>query len=93
MKEKQFTRLAGPRGACRNVGSVFNDFTIDLPPVGVHSLGLTGYTSKGGKDYHKEGITAWTDDEGIIGPDGAADDDVDETVSDFNCAIKTIGVD
>ena len=85
-------RLAGPRGACRNVGSVFNDFTIDLPPVGVHSLGLTGYTSKGGKDYHKEGITAWTDDEGIIGPDGAADDDVDETVSDFNCAIKTIGV-
>ena len=91
-RESIHFRLAGPRGACRNVGSVFNDFIYDLPPVGVHSLGLTSFTSKGGQDYHKKGLDAWTDDEGIIGPDGAADDDVDETVSDFNCAIKTIGV-
>ena len=85
-------RLAGPRGACRNVGSVFNDFIYDLPPVGAHSLGLTSFTSKGGQDYHTDGLKAWTDDEGIISPDTANDDDVDETVTDFNCAIKTIGV-
>lgn len=85
-------RLKGPRGFCRNVDSVFNDFTFDLPPVGVHSLGLTSFTSKGGQDYYKDGLKAWTDDDGIIGPDGADDDHVDETVSDFNCAIKTIGV-
>ena len=85
-------RLKGPRGFCRNVGNVFNDFQFDLPPVGVHSLGLTSFTSKGGQDYHIEGLAAWTDDDGIIGPDGADDDNVDETVSDFNCAIKTIGV-
>ncbi len=85
-------RLSGQRGACRNVGSIFNDFVFNLPPVGVHSLGLTSFTSKGGKDYHVNGLAEWKDHEGIIGPDGAADDDVDETVSDFNCAIKTIGV-
>jgi len=37
-------------------------------------------------------LDAWTDDEGIIGPDSINDDDIDETVTDFNCAIKTIGV-
>ena len=91
-RESIHYRLAGPRGACRNVGSVFNDFIYELPKVGVHSLGLTQYTSIGGKDYYNNGLESWTDDEGIIGPDGAADDDVDETISDFNCAIKTIGV-
>tara|TARA_Y100001954_G_scaffold235299_1_gene292736 strand:- start:785 stop:1927 length:1143 start_codon:yes stop_codon:yes gene_type:complete len=91
-RESVHFRLAGPRGACRNVGSVFNDFIYELPKVGVHSLGLTQFTSIGGKDYYNNGLESWTDDEGIIGPDGAADDDVDETVSDFNCAIKTIGV-
>jgi len=85
-------RLAGPRGACRNVGPVFNDFVYNLPPVGIHSLGLTSFTSSGGQDYHISGIGAWSDDEGIIGPDTASDDDVDETITDFNCAIKTIGV-
>ena len=38
------------------------------------------------------GLDAWLESEGVIGPDGAADDDVDDTVTDFNCAIKTIGV-
>lgn len=85
-------RLSGPRGACRNVGSVFNDFIYNLSSVGVHSLGLTAFTSSGGQDYHKQGLNAWTDDEGIISPDTTNDDDVDETITDFNCAIKTIGV-
>jgi len=85
-------RLAGPRGACRNVGSVFNDFIYNLPSVGIHSLGLSSFTSSGGQDYWTSGINAWTDDEGIIGPDTGSDDDVDETINDFNCAIKTIGV-
>ena len=87
-------RLAGPRGACRNVGSVLNDFVYELPPVGAHSLGLTSFTSEGGQDYHKDGLNTWTDNDGIIGPDGTAAnaDDVDETVSDFNCAIKKVGV-
>ena len=39
-----------------------------------------------------EGLNSWTDDEGIIGPDTVSDDDVDETITDFNCAIKRIGV-
>jgi flagellin-like hook-associated protein FlgL len=91
-RESIHYRLAGPRGSCRNVGAVFNDFVYELPPVGVHSLGLTSFTSKGGQDYHIQGINEWTSDDGIIGPDGPNDDDVDETVSDFNCAIKTVGV-
>ena len=85
-------RLAGPRGACRNVGSIFNDFVYELPKVGVHSLGLTVFTSSEGKDYMHEGIDSWTSNEGVVGPDAADEDDVDETVSDFNCAIKKIGV-
>ena len=45
-------------------------------------------------DYLTNGLGDWnqTDDEGIIGPDTAASDDVDQTVTDFNCAIKTVGV-
>ena len=85
-------RLAGARGACRNVGTVFNDFVYVLPAVGVHSLGLSAYTSSEGKDYQHDGIDSWLSSDGIISPDTADDDDVDETVNDFNCAIKTIGV-
>jgi len=85
-------RLAGPRGACRNVGSIFNDFVYELPKVGVHSLGLSAFTSSEGKDYMHEGIDSWTSNEGVVGPDAADEDDVDETVTDFNCAIKKIGV-
>ena len=28
----------------------------------------------------------------VFGPDSASSDNVDQTVSDFNCAIKTVGV-
>ena len=91
-RESIHFRLAGPRGACRNVCSIFNDFVYELPKVGVHSLGLTAFTSSEGKDYMHEGINSWTSDEGVVGPDAANQDDVDETVSDFNCAIKKIGV-
>ena len=85
-------RLAGPRGACRNVGNVFNDFVYELPKVGVHSLGLTAWTSKTAKDYYKTGLDTWSSNEGVVGPDDANQDDVDDTVSDFNCAIKKVGV-
>ena len=85
-------RFAGSQGLCRTVDKAFNDFVYKLPAVGVHSLGLTSFTSKGGQDYYIDGLDAWTDDEGIIGPDSINDDDIDETVTDFNCAIKTIGV-
>ena len=85
-------RFAGSQGLCRTVDKAFNDFVYKLPAVGVHSLGLTLFTSKGGQDYYIDGLDAWTDDEGIIGPDSINDDDIDETVTDFNCAIKTIGV-
>ena len=91
-RDKIHFRLAGPRGYCRTVDKVFNDFVYKLPAIGVHSLGLTSFTSKGGQDYYIDGLDAWTDDEGIIGPDSINDDDIDETVTDFNCAIKTIGV-
>lgn len=99
-------RLAGPRGFCRNVGSSFNDFTYVLPAVGATGLGLDGNVTVGNgnvasnssgtgvHDYLTNGLGDWnqTDDEGIIGPDTAASDDVDQTVTDFNCAIKTVGV-
>ena len=99
-------RLAGPRGFCRNVGSSFNDFTYVLPAVGATGLGLDGNVTVGNgnvasnssgtgvHDYFTNGLGDWnqTDDEGIIGPDTAASDNVDQTVTDFNCAIKTVGV-
>ena len=99
-------RLAGPRGFCRNVNSKHNDFTYELPAVGATGLGLDGNTEDargnvasnlsgtGVHDYLSHGLGDWnqTDDEGIIGPDTISSDNVDQTVSDFNCAIKTVGV-
>lgn len=99
-------RLAGARGICRNVGTSFNDFTYVLPAVGATGLGLDGNVTvsngnvasnssgTGAHDYLTNGLGDWnqTDDEGIIGPDIATSDNVDQTVTDFNCAIKTVGV-
>jgi flagellin-like hook-associated protein FlgL len=99
-------RLAGARGFCRNVGAQFNDFTYDLPAVGATGLGLDGNTNlvlgnkasnsstTGEHNYLDNGLNDWNvgDDEGIVGPDSISSDNVDQTVSDFNCAIKTVGV-
>jgi len=99
-------RLAGARGFCRNVGSSFNDFTYVLPAVGATGLGLDGNilvtngnvasnsSGTGVHNYLTSGLGDWnqTDDEGIIGPDTDVSDNVDQTVTDFNCAIKTVGV-
>ena len=85
-------RLAGPRGACRNVDSVFNDFVYELPSVGTFALGLRQQTSKQGQDYYIDGLAKqWHQDEGILNLDDSPDE-IDESISDFNCAIKTIGV-
>jgi len=91
-RESITSRLKGPRGFCRNVSSVFNDFVFELPKVGIHSLKLTSFTSSGGQDYHIQGLSQWTGDDGVFLPDSISDDDVDETINDFNCAIKIIGV-
>ena len=99
-------RLAGARGFCRNVGAQFNDFTYVLPAVGATGLGLdanvtaangnvaSNSSGTGVHNYLANGLGDWnqTDDEGIIGPDTASSDNVDQTVTDFNCAIKTVGV-
>ena len=102
-------RLAGPRGFCRNVGSSYNDFTYELPPVGPTGLGLNGNQISGdgnvastatgaAHDYLSDGLQGWAaasgdgDDEGIVAPDDVNNDNVDQTVTDFNCAIKTVGV-
>merc|ERR1711988_27510 len=99
-------RLAGARGFCRNVGTTFNDFTYELPAVGATGLGLDGNTDTDGgneasnssetgvHDYLTYGLGDWNEDdnEGFIGPDTDVSDNVDQTVTDFNCAIKTVGV-
>ena len=87
-------RLAGPRGACRNVGSVFNDFVYDLPSVGIHSLGLTSWGSESGQDYHIHGIFRMLDHHFFFTPPGIGGvfDDFENTIKDFNCAIKKIDV-
>ena len=98
--------LAGARGFCINVGSSFNDFTYVLPHVGATGLGLDGNSTAsngnvasnssgtGVHNYLENGLGDWnqTDDEGIIFPDTAASDNVDQTITDFNCAIKSVGV-
>ncbi len=99
-------RIAGARGFCRNVGASFNDFTYVLPAVGATGLGLDGNVTAtdgnvasnssgtGVHDYLSNGLGDWNqdDDEGIISPDTANSDNVDQTITDFNCAITTVGV-
>ena len=88
-------RLANHRGFVRNVVNTMNDFTIHIPSVGPEALGLL--------DYETNGLDSWTntgtgatpvdpDDEGVNSPDTAADDDVDATITDYNTAIKRVGV-
>ena len=56
-------------------------FIFNLPKVGIHSLGLTSFTSASGFDYYINGLENITDNINI-----------DTFISDFNNAIKIIGV-
>lgn len=63
------------------------------------TLGNVANTDTGSEhDYLSDGLQGWAagsgdgDDEGIVGPDDVNQDNVDQTVTDFNCAIKTVGV-
>ena len=101
-------RLAGARGFCRNLNASFNDFTFELAPAGAAALGLNGNTdsaignvahavssnSTHVQNYWAHGLKTPTygwDNDGLDAGD-ANDDNVDATISDFNCAIKSIGV-
>ena len=83
-------RLANHRGFVRNVDSTMNDFTISIPSVGPTALGLN--------DYETGGLNSWgdivtnADEEGVDSPDSPGDDNVDSTITDYNNAIKLVGV-
>ena len=71
----------GPGCISKNNNCRFNIFIFDLPKVGIHSLGLTSFTSASGFDYYINGLENITDNI-----------NTDTFISDFNNAIKIIGV-
>ena len=90
-RESIHYKFCGPMSSDRNEGKLFNDFNYVLPAVGVHSLGLTSFTSTGGQDYYINSINGWSEN-GDINLNSSENDVLDETISDFNCAVKVISV-
>jgi hypothetical protein len=80
-------RLTYSFAFCQNTDQTNNDFVYKLPAVGVHSLGLTSFTSKDGQDYFKMGLEGWKNEN-----EEYEFTKIDETIIDFNCAIKKIGI-
>lgn len=80
LERNNFTiKNIGPGYLSKNNNCKFNIFVFDLPKVGIHSLGLTSFTSISGYDYHILGLENTTDTLNI-----------DKIISDFSNAIKIV---
>ena len=79
-------RLANHRGFVRNgSNNIMNDFTIDIPNVGLIALGLRELNESSDEDDEDDGA-----DEGVVGPDSSDSDNVDESITLYNNAIKVV---
>ena len=78
----------GPTGLGLDGNQISGDGNVASTATGSEH----NYLSNGLGDWIAESNEGDGDDEGIVGPDDVNQDNVDQTVTDFNCAIKTVGV-
>lgn len=86
-------RLVGGRGLVRNGTTTHNDFIFELLSISIKKLGLDGTENKSTNLQDYSTGLGWDEgaDDGVDSPE-TGDDDVDETITDFNYAISRINV-